>query len=61
MRIYNYKSGASVTYEKSFPSGMHIVMIRNPEGDVHDKIRCDDYEDAMDYLQSFRKIARNVK
>ena len=62
MKIYNYKSGAYVTFEKSNPPyGMYQVMIRNPSGEIHDKIRCDDYSDAMDYLRSFKKIARTMK
>jgi hypothetical protein len=62
MKIYNYKSGALVTFEKSNPPfGMYTVMIRNPGGEVHDKIRCNTYSDALDYLRSFKKIARGMK
>jgi hypothetical protein len=60
MKIDTYKSGASVTFEKAFPSGMYVVMLRNPRGEISDKIRCDDYRDACDYRKSFGAIARNM-
>ena len=62
MKLYEYKSGAYVTLEKSAPPyGMYTVTIRDPRGEVHDKIRCDDYSDTMEYFRAFKKIATNKK
>ncbi len=61
MKIKEYKSGARVTFEKTFPSGMYIVLLRNPQGDVHDKIKCDDYDNAREYYRAFCAIAKNMK
>lgn len=57
-KIYDYKR-ASVTFEKTFPSGMYIVTLRK-NGEVNDKIRCDDYKEARAYCASFRKIAKGA-
>lgn len=60
MRIKEFKNGAIVTMEKTFPSGMHVVLLRAPNGDVFDKVRCDDYQDALAYRRSFEAIARQL-
>lgn len=57
----DYKNGASVSMEKLFPSGMYLIELRNPVGDLHDKMRCDDYREACAYYKSFGNIARNMK
>ena len=57
MKIYEGKNG-SVTLEKVFPSGLYVVVLRDTKGDVADKVRCDDYRMAKDYLRAFRKIAK---
>jgi hypothetical protein len=56
---------------KTFPNGGHTVIeadkIRHfwtvkcyrPDGELHDKIRCDDYRNALDYLRAFKQIAKN--
>lgn len=58
MKIQEYKNGAYATMEKLFPSGMYLVQCRNPNGDLHDKIRCDDYRMAKEYFSAFKKIAK---
>lgn len=55
---FESKSGWSVSIEKLFPSGMYLVELRNSVGDLHDKIRCDDYRLACDYFKSFKAIAK---
>ena len=57
----DYKSGSSVTMEKLFPSGMYLIELRTPKGELHDKIRVDDYRMALDYWRSFCAIAKNMK
>ena len=59
MKTKLFKSGATTQIEKLFPSGMYLVEIRDPSGTIHDKMRCDDYQDALAYLKSFNKIASN--
>lgn len=56
-RAHVADSGASVSMDKSTPSGMYTVIVRNPSGEVHDKTRCDDYTDALDYWKAFKHIA----
>ena len=58
MKIQEYKNGAYVTMEKLFPSVMYIVQCRNPKGELHDKIRLDDYKEACHYFKSFKAIAK---
>jgi len=41
-------------------NALYSVIVRNAHGDVHDKMRCDDYRDALDYYRSFKAIARNA-
>lgn len=54
------KNGAVVTMEKTGASGMYVVLLRAPSGQVHDKVRCDDYSDALAYRRSFLAIARGL-
>ena len=58
MKIYNYKN-AHVTFEKLQPSGMYLVILRTGN-EIKDKIKCDDYSNAIAYCRSFKKIAKNV-
>lgn len=37
---------------------LYEVFVRNARGDIHDKIRCDDYRSAMDYWKVFNAIAK---
>lgn len=60
MKIKEYKNGAYVVLEKLFPSGMYCIVLRDPQGELKDKIRCDDYPMARDYFKSFCKIARSM-
>ena len=56
MRIKTYKNGHA-TMERLFPSGMYLVQVYiGPQ--LHDKVRCDDYRMALDYLRSFNQIAK---
>lgn len=56
-RVYNYKSGAWVEFEKY--GIWYRVAVYSPTGRLLDKIRCDDRAMALSYVKSFRSIARN--
>lgn len=57
-RVKEYRNGWSVYAEKG--GTLYTVIVRNGRGDVHDKMRCDTYRDAMDYWRAFNAIARNA-
>lgn len=56
MKAKEYRNGWSTVLDKS--GYLYTVIVRNARGDVYDKIRCDDYRDAMDYWRSFNAIAK---
>lgn len=51
-----YRNGWSVTLDKA--GAFYVAIVRNGRGDVHDKMRCDDYRDALDYWRAFNAIAK---
>lgn len=53
-----HKSGAWTLFEKLPVSGMYSVKLYAPGGDLKDKICCDDYRMAREYLRAFNKIAK---
>jgi hypothetical protein len=54
-----YRNDWSAMLEKA---GMwYCVQVRNAAGDIHDKVRCDDYRMALDYWRAFNAIARAAK
>jgi hypothetical protein len=56
-----YKSGAYVVCERNAVSGFYTVTLRNPAGNVHDKVSCDTYRSAREYARAFGAIARGFK
>ncbi len=58
-KIETFKNGAYVTLDVNTVSGMWNVLLRNPAGEVHDKVSCDTRRMAGEYFQAFKKIARN--
>lgn len=60
MKIKQFSNGACTMFERTTPSGMYIVQIRKPSGELMDKVRCDDYRNALAYLRSFNAIAKNL-
>jgi hypothetical protein len=52
-------SNGYATIEKLFPSGMYLVQCYVGT-ELHDKIRCDDYQTAREYFRSFSLIAKNA-
>ncbi len=62
MKSKLYKNNAFVTFEKteSNSNRWYEVRLRAPSGELHDKVRCDDYQSALGYWKSFNAIARNM-
>lgn len=58
MKYKLHKNDAFVTFEKS--EFWYEVRLRAPNGELYDKVRCDDYRSAMDYWKSFNLIAKNL-
>lgn len=56
MKIKTYKNGHTV-FERLSPSGMYLVKVYLGS-ELHDKVRCDTYRAAMEYLRAFNRIAR---
>lgn len=57
MKIKTFANG-STTFERLFPSGMYLVQLYIGS-ELADKVRCDDYHMALDYLRVFNKQAKN--
>ena len=53
-----FKTGWSVSFDR-IGSWYHTI-VRNARGDIHDKMRCDDYRTAREYYRAFCGIARNA-
>lgn len=52
-----YKNGWETFFEKA--GNWYCVDVRNSAGELHDKVRCDDYRMALDYWRAFNAIAKN--
>lgn len=59
MKPFFSKSGAWVQFETLTPSGYYMVTLYDPSGNQSDRVRCDDYRDALAYRKSFIQIAKN--
>ena len=57
MKIKYYGNGYA-TFERMSPSGMYLVQLYKGS-ELEDKMRCDTYRGAMEYFQSFAKIAKS--
>jgi hypothetical protein len=51
-----YGNDWSTYMEKA--GSLWCVIVRNARGDVHDKVRCDDYRSALTYWKAFNAIAK---
>lgn len=60
IRFKTFKNGATVLHELNPISGLHTVLLRAPNGSVHDKVSCDTRRDANDYRRAFEKIVKNL-
>ena len=61
MQIKEFKNGAWTVFEKTPISGMYVVKLYASNGELRDKVRCDDYREARAYLKSFNLIAKNIR
>ena len=52
-----YPNGWIVIFDR-LPNGWYETFVRNARGDIHDKVRADDYREARAYHRSFKAIAR---
>ena len=55
-KVFVAKSGAWTMFAKV--GGLYECKVYNAVGGLLDKVRCDDYRMALDYLRSFKKIAQ---
>lgn len=55
-KFYYSKNGIA-SMEKLFPSGMYLVTVSTESG-KRDKMRCDDYRQALEYFRAFKLIAK---
>ena len=60
MQIKEFKNGAWTVFEKTPISGMYVVKLYRANGDLADKVVCDDYSNARHYLKCFNAIAKNI-
>ena len=59
MKIKVYKNDWSVYMEQT--GWLYTVLVRDANGEIYDKMRCDDYSDALAYWKSFNAIAKTAK
>jgi hypothetical protein len=57
-KIKLYPNGWTV-YASKGPA-FYGVTIRTAKGDIHDRVRCDQYRSAMGHYKIFCNIARNA-
>jgi len=57
--IKEFKNGAYVTFGRD-AGGLWAVLLRDPAGNVTDKVRCDTYRDALAYQRAFCAIAKSL-
>lgn len=54
-------NGAFITFERSeLPHGMYFILLRDPAGEVHTKIRCNAYSDALAHYRRLCKVAKTL-
>jgi hypothetical protein len=57
MRIKNFNNGAYAIFEK-MGAWFHVIA-RGADGNVIDRIRCDNYREALQYWRAFKLLAKN--
>jgi len=58
-RITEQKNGWYTYFERLHPSGLWMVTLYNAAGNLTDKVRTDDYKNALAYWKTFNLIAKN--
>jgi hypothetical protein len=59
-KVKTFKNGAYTSIERDSVRGMYLVKVYSRAGYLIDRVVCDDYRNARDYLRSFNGIARNA-
>lgn len=60
MKIQEYKNGAYVSMDIPLPfSGLIVVKVYKPNGELHDKVKCYCKSEANAYYKAFKSIAKN--
>ena len=61
MKIAEYKNGAYVSQDLPLPiSGLIVVKVYKPNGELHDKVKCYERSTAREYFKAFKAIAKNL-
>lgn len=58
-KFKHHQNGWSTAFEQQYHNGMITVTLRSSSGEIYDKVRCDDYWNALDYFRAFNAIAKN--
>lgn len=56
-KVKEFKNGNSVIFEKNH--AFYVVKVYK-RTELHDKILCDDYRMARDYVKAFSTLAKNL-
>ena len=56
-KIKTFKSGGWTLLDRVEHSGMYVVKCYLSSGILYDKVICDTYRNAQEYLRCFNKIA----
>jgi hypothetical protein len=59
MKYTLHKNGAFAWCDRP-NGGMWVVKLRAPNGELHQKMRCETYKDALNQLRAFNAIAKTL-
>jgi hypothetical protein len=59
MKIKTFDNGSYTVLEGDNVRHFWTVKVYRPDGNLHDKVRCDDYHNALAYARTFNQIAKN--
>lgn len=58
-KVKTFKTGSWTVFDGPVaPYGCWLVKLYGRDGNLKDKVMCDDYRNARDYLRSFNAIAK---
>ena len=57
-KVKTFKNGAWTTIERTPFMGYYVVRVYSPSGNLLDRMVCDTYGMAQEYLKAFNAIAR---
>ena len=58
-KLKTYRNGWLAMFEKTAShDAPYTVLVRDPCGEVYDRMRCDNYRAALDYWLAFNAIAK---